>query len=66
MLLVGAGAILVFAVMAVALLAIHARAEVLTLAFAFVSVVGSLVMARLIKHYEAMDARREREATLLR
>jgi len=48
----------------VVLLQMDASGELLTAALLLVVVIGSVVMARVIKHYERLDRRREREAKL--
>ena len=63
---VGVGTVLLFAAVAVVLVTLHAGGEWLMFAFAFALLIGSLAMTRVIEHYETVDQRREREATLLR
>ena len=62
--LVGVGAFVLFAVMSLSLVVLGAGGEVLMLAFAFVAVLSSIALDRVIKHYVARDERREREMTL--
>lgn len=62
--LVGVAMFLLFAAISAGLLMMDAGGEALVLALAFVAVLGSLAMARVIKHYVARDERRQREATL--
>ena len=64
--LVGVGMFLLFAVLVVPILALQAPGELLAAAMVIVAVLGSLVMTRVIKHYEAVDERRKREEALLR
>jgi hypothetical protein len=48
----------------IVLLKMDASGELLTAALLLVVVIGSVMMARVIKHYERLDRRREREAKL--
>lgn len=64
MMLIGVGAVLLSAILDVILLELHAGGEALFLSIAFVGVIASVVMTRVIKHYQALDQRRKREATL--
>ncbi len=65
MALVGAGAVLLSAALDVVLLKLHVPGELLFVSLALVAVLTSLVMNRVIKHYTALDERREREEILL-
>ena len=66
MALVGVGTWLLFAAMAIPLVAMHAGGEVVTLAFAVSSAIGSLVMTWVLNRYEVVEQRRKREKLLLR
>lgn len=62
--LVGVGAFVVFAALSVGLLLLGGDGGSLVLAMAFVGVLTSFAMTKVIKHYVARDERRRREATL--
>jgi hypothetical protein len=66
MALVGVGAVLLSIPIDVVLLKMHASGEAFAVALVFISAIASVAMTLVIKHYEAVDQRRKREATLLR
>jgi hypothetical protein len=51
--------------MSVGLIVAHAPGELLAVAFGVAGVIGALVLASIIKHYQAVNERRKREEILL-
>jgi len=67
MILVGIGALLLSAVSDVVLLKLHAGGELVFLcSIALVAVIASIAITFVIKHYQALAGRRQREEILLR
>jgi hypothetical protein len=63
--LVGVAAFVLFVPVAVGLLMLGSGGETLALALVLFAVLTSIALTKVIKHYEARDARREREEILL-
>jgi hypothetical protein len=67
MILVGIGALLLSAASDIVLLKLHASGEMLFVcSIALVGVLASIAMTLVIKHYEAVERRRQREEVLLK
>jgi hypothetical protein len=67
MILVGIGALLLSGVSDVVLLKLHAGGELVFLcSIALVGVIASIAITFVIKHYQALAERRQREEILLR
>jgi len=65
MVLVGIGALLLSVALDVVLLKLHASGEMLFVcSIGLVGVLASIVMTLVIKHYEALDERHQREEIL--
>ena len=62
--LVGVGAFIVYAALSVGLLMLGGGGGSLIVAMAFVGVLTSIAMSKVIQHYVARDERQRREATL--
>ncbi len=63
--LVGTALLFLSAVIDVILLTMRANGTVFALAIVFVGVIGSVAMVLMNRHYETLERRRRREATLL-
>jgi hypothetical protein len=66
MALVGVGMFLLGLAMSVGLIVTHAPGELLAVVYLVAGGIGALAMVRVIKHYETVGERREREEMLLR
>jgi len=62
--LVGVGAFIVYAALSVGLLMLGGGGGSLIVAMAFVGVLTSIAMTKVIQHYVARDERQRRETTL--
>lgn len=63
--LIGVGVVLLGTVMSVGVMVTHAPGQLLAAVVGITGVIAALAITRVIKHYEAVAARRKREEMLL-